>query len=289
MLVRKLEAVCSPTALNAAPVTKTTVAARMYVFPTASIDDQSTNKPGQVSTYISIYPNDEGKSYGGYSDYNRTNGHFVVKIPDALPSELAAPMLCGGITVYAPLKKNGAGPGKTVGIVGVGGLGHFGVIFAKALGADRVVGISRKESKREEVLKLGADDYIATDGDDKDWAKSNARSLDLIISTVSSPNMPLDKYLGLLKVGGTLIQVGAPDAGELPPISAFTLLMSEIKIGGSGIGSPAEIKEMLQLAADKNLKPWVQTRPLKDANQAIIDMKDGKARFRYVLVNEKHA
>lgn len=146
-------------------------------------------------------------SYGGYADYNRTNGHFVFKIPDALPSEFAAPMLCGGITMYSPLRNNGCGPGKRVGIVGVGGLGHFGVLFAKALGAEKVVGISRKASKRDEVLALGADEYIATD-DDEDWANKHARSLDLIVSTVSSAKMPLDGYINLLAPHSTLVQVG---------------------------------------------------------------------------------
>lgn len=160
-----------------------------------------------INTYGSIYPKDEGKSYGGYADYNRTNGGFVVKIPDGLDSAVAAPMLCGGITMYSPLKQNGCGPGKTVGIVGVGGLGHFGVLFAKALGADRVVGISRKSDKRDDALKLGADEYIAT-GEEEDWETKHARTLDLIISTVSSEKMPLEGYLRLLKVKGTLIQVG---------------------------------------------------------------------------------
>jgi len=160
-----------------------------------------------VNTYGSIYPNDEGKSYGGYSDHNRTNGHFVFKIPDGLSSAHAAPMLCGGVTVFSPLKENGCGPGKTVGIVGVGGLGHFGVLFAKALGADRVVGISRKADKRDDALALGADEYIAT-GEDEDWATKNKRTLDLIVSTVSSEKMPLTDYLTLLKTKGTYIQVG---------------------------------------------------------------------------------
>ena len=241
-----------------------------------------------INTYGSVYPGDEGKSYGGYADYNRTNGHFVVRIPDGLPSELAAPMLCGGVTVYSPLKQNGCGPGKTVGVVGVGGLGHFAVLFAKALGADRVVGISRRGDKREDVLRLGADEYIAT-GEDEGWEEKNARSLDLIVSTVSSAKMPLTGYLKLLKVYGTFIQVGAPDGGELPPINAFTLIGNGIKVGGSAIGSAStEIPEMLQLAADKKIKPWVQERPLKDANQVVVDMADGKARYRYVLVNENY-
>ncbi|OAL48316.1 GroES-like protein [Pyrenochaeta sp. DS3sAY3a] len=237
-----------------------------------------------INTYGSVYPNGEGKSYGGYATHNRTNGHFVVNIPESLDSADAAPMLCGGITVFSPLKQNGCGPGKTVGIIGVGGLGHFGVLFAKALGADRVVGISRRGDKRDDVLKLGADAYVAT-ADDKDWAKHNAQTLDLIVCTVSSADMPLNEYLSLLKTKGTFIQVGAPDGGKFPEINAFTLISAGIKIGGSGIGSPAQIEEMLQLAADQKVKPWIQKRSMKEANQAVLDMVDGKARYRYVLEN----
>lgn len=237
-----------------------------------------------VTTYGSVYPNGEGKSYGGYATHNRTNANFVVPIPAGLASADAAPMMCGGITIFSPLKQNHCGPGKTVGIVGVGGIGHFGVLFAKALGADRVVGISRKADKRDDVLQLGADLYIATD-EDEDWATNNAQTLDLIVCTVSSDKMPLDGYLQLLKTKGTFIQVGLPDGGILPPINALTLVVGGIKIGGSATGSPAEIAEMLQLAAEKKIKPWIQERPMKEANQSIVDMEAGKARYRYVLVN----
>lgn len=116
-------------------------------------------------------------------------------------------MLCGGVTLFSPLRNNGCGPGKTVGILGVGGLGHFGVLFAKALGADKVIGISRKAAKRDEVLALGADHYIATD-DDANWVEENKKSIDLIVNTISSGSMPLNKYLKLLKTGGEFIQVG---------------------------------------------------------------------------------
>ncbi|KAH6977352.1 NADP-dependent alcohol dehydrogenase [Ilyonectria sp. MPI-CAGE-AT-0026] len=240
-----------------------------------------------VGTYAAKYPNGEGISYGGYADYNRTNSRFVIKIPEGLASEDAAPLLCGGVTMYSPLRQNGCGPGKRVGIIGVGGLGHFGVLFAKALGADKVVGISRRASKRDEVLALGADQYIAT-ADDENWAKENARSLDIIICTASSANMPLTDYLGLLDVGGHFTQVGLPDGGNLPPINVFTLIRSNISIGSSLIGSPSEIEEMLQLAVDKQIKPWVETRPMEEANQAIVDLEAGKPRYRYVLVNGKH-
>ena len=160
-----------------------------------------------INTYGSIYPNDEGKSYGGYANYHRTNGHFVVPIPAELDSIDVAPMLCGGITVFTPLYQNGCGPGKTVAIVGVGGLGHFAVLFARALGADKVIGISRKNMKRNDVLELGANQYIATD-EDADWAISNRRSVDLMLCTISSKDMPLEEYLQLLKAKGTFIQVG---------------------------------------------------------------------------------
>jgi D-arabinose 1-dehydrogenase-like Zn-dependent alcohol dehydrogenase len=160
---------------------------------------------GLIGTYNAKYP-DGSKSYGGYADYCRAPGHFVVKIPDGLTLAEAAPMLCGGVTVWSPLKKNGAGPGKRVGIVGIGGLGHFGLLWAKALGCDEVVAISRTSSKAADAKKMGADRFIATD-EDEGWAKKNSRSLDLIVSTVSSPNMPLTGYFRLLKTYGQFIQV----------------------------------------------------------------------------------
>ncbi|KAJ9296855.1 hypothetical protein DTO271G3_5054 [Paecilomyces variotii] len=237
----------------------------------------------KVGTYNGIHLNG-GKSYGGYALYNRCPSHFVIKIPDSIPSADAAPMLCGGVTVFSPLKENGCGPGKRVGIIGVGGLGHFGVLFAKAMGADKVVAISRKADKKADALKLGADEYIAT-AEDADWAKTHSRSLDLIICTVSSAKMPLADYLELLATNGTFIQVGLPDDGALS-VPVFKLLRGA-KLGGSGIGSPADIRDMYKLVAEHNIKPWIEEIPMKDANKAIIDMEEGKARFRYVLVNEQ--
>lgn len=134
---------------------------------------------------------------------------------------------------------------------------------------------------------MGATKFIATD-EDKDWATQNANSLDLIVSTVSSPKMPLMQYFQLLRTKGQFIQVGAPE-DQLPGINCFALIGKGIKFGGSMIGSPQEIREMLELTVKKGVKPWIQKRPLKDANQAVVDMNDGKARYRYVLVNEAHA
>lgn len=236
-----------------------------------------------VGTYNSRHLNGD-KSYGGYALYHRAPSHFVVKIPDEITSAEAAPMLCGGVTTYAPLKFHGAGPGKSVGIIGLGGLGHFGVMWAKALGADKVVVISRSSSKKNDALAMGADGFIATD-EEKDWAKKYASTLDLIVSTVSSTSMPLTGYMNLLRLDGTLVQVGAPEDG-LPNLGAFGFIQKRLKLTGSLIGSPQDIMEMFKLAVEKRVKPWIQEVPMKDANKAIVDMDAGKARYRYTLVNE---
>ena len=236
-----------------------------------------------TGTYNSKFA-DGSKSYGGYATYWRGPAWFVFKIPDNLPSAIAAPLLCAGITVFSPLLRNGAGPGKSVGIIGVGGLGHLGLLFAKAMGCDRVTAISRTGLKRADSLgNLGADFYIATD-EDKDWARNHSRSLDLIISTVSSGHMPLQRYLNLLKLNGQFIQVGAPE-DLFPAFRVYPLIGKAVKIGGSSIGSPNEIRQMLQLASEKNIRPWVEERPMNEVNTTLVDMENGKARYRYVLVN----
>lgn len=235
-----------------------------------------------VATYGSKFLSTGDKTMGGHARYHRCPSHFVFRIPDGVESHHAAPMLCGGVTVYSPLKHFGAGPGKKVGVVGVGGLGHFAVLFARALGAEEVVGISRRENKRKEAMELGCTDYIAT-ADEDGWQAKHMRTLDLIISTVSSPKMPLADYLGLLRLDGTLVQVGLPE--EEIPFRPGPLVGGRRRLAGSAIGSPSEIREMLQLAADKQVKPWVQTRPMSEANQAMVDFEEGKPRFRYVLTN----
>ncbi|OQO14356.1 hypothetical protein B0A48_01232 [Cryoendolithus antarcticus] len=238
-----------------------------------------------TNTFADKYPGG-GTSYGGYSDYHRATSHFVFKIPEKIASEDAAPMLCGGITLYSPLKDNGCGPGKKVGIIGVGGLGHFGVLFAKALGADKVVGISRKAEKKADVLKLGADEYISTD-EDPDWAQHHARSLDLIVCTVSNSKMPLMDYLSLLKVKGTFVQVGAPE-DKLPDLTAFAFIAKGVTLKGSMIGPPAQIEEMLDFVVEKDIKPMIELFPMEKANDAIKRFNTGQMRYRITLVNEKH-
>ncbi|CRG91814.1 NADP-dependent alcohol dehydrogenase 6 [Talaromyces islandicus] len=253
----------------------------------ACTDGQENYCSRMVGTYNGRYA-DGSRSCSGYATRWRGPAHFVFKIPDALPSAAAAPLLCGGVTVFSPLRKYGAGPGKSVGIVGIGGLGHLGILLAKAMGCSRVVAISRTGKKRKDALDektgLGADAFIATDEEEK-WGRVHARTLDLIICTVDGYEMPLGQYLRLLKVGGTFVQVGAPE-GPLPQIHAWSLIQKGIQLTGSNVGSPEDIRQMLQLAAEKRVLPWVEQRPMRDVNDALADMHAGKARFRYVLVND---
>ncbi|KAF4460315.1 Alcohol dehydrogenase superfamily zinc-type [Fusarium albosuccineum] len=206
-----------------------------------------------------------GKAYGGYALYHRSPSHFVIKIPDGLlPESLAPGPESGSVSsaseVLVTLRCS-----------------------SKAMGADRVVGISRRSDKREEALALGADEYIAT-AEDENWSQKHAGTLDLIICTVSSPKMPLQEYFDMLALDGTLVQVGIPE--EPIPVSAWALVPARRRLAGSLIGSPKEIEELFQLAADKQIVPWVEKRPMWDANNAIVDMEAGRPRFRYVLVNQ---
>lgn len=235
-----------------------------------------------INTFGDKWPVDGSTSAGGYATRWRGQGHWCIAIPEGLPSDLAAPMMCGGITAFSPLKQHGAGPGKTVGIVGVGGLGHFGILGAKALGA-KVVAISRTHTKEADARKMGATDFIATD-EDKDWAKKHAGTIDIIVSTVSSPKMPLQEYLSLLKYKGRFVQVGAPE-DVVPAVSAFDLIGKRVSIWGSMTGGPQDIADMLKFFADNKVHTWNNNVPMQDANKAVVDMEAGKARYRYVLCN----
>lgn len=184
---------------------------------------------GQVGTYAGIFKrtSNGSKSYGGYSNFWRGPAHFTIKIPAGLDPAAAAPMLCGGVTVYSPLVQYGCGKtAKDVGIVGIGGLGHFGVLFASALGAN-VTAITHSDRKTEDAKKLGASKVIVTHGDTPAAVKGHERSLDLIVATTNDPNMPLSDYLKLLRPGGHFVLVGAAETDAIPKVHPFQLIMSE--------------------------------------------------------------
>ncbi|KAF6756228.1 NADPH-dependent alcohol dehydrogenase [Ephemerocybe angulata] len=233
-----------------------------------------------IHTYNSLYP-DGTVSQGGYATAIRANEQFVFRIPAELPLEQASPMMCAGITVYSPLKTNGAGPGKSVGVIGIGGLGHFALQFAKALGSDRVVAFSHSENKKDDAFALGATDFVNTG--DKNWVKDWSDTLDIILCTVDvSHHIPLSDIFATLKVHGRCIMVALPD-DALPGINAFDMTTSGVLLGGSHIGSKAEIVEMLELAVKKGVKSYIQMLPMKEAGKAVQGVKSGKIRYRYVL------
>lgn len=171
-----------------------------------------------------------------------------------------------------------------MGIIGVGGLGHFGIMFAKSLGYASVIAISRRENKRSDAISLGADTYIATE-EEEGWVEKYASSLDVIISTVSSANMPLNHYLSLLRSGGHFCQIGLPEQ-QFPPLEILSLCERNISVHFSDVGSVDEVEKMLQFAAKEKIRPWVETRRMSDVNQVLRELEAGKAKFRYVLVND---
>jgi len=216
---------------------------------------------------------------GGYANYVRAHAHFVVKIPDALSDAGAAPLLCAGITTYSPFKRWNIKPGQTVGVLGIGGLGHLGILWGKALGA-KVVAISSSEKKRADAVKLGADDYWVVS--DKETLRKNARTLDFILATTSS-NSDWDSIIRLLKVDTTICLVGLPE--EDLKIPAFALCNGRRSFASSAVGGPAEIQEMLNFAAavSPHIEAWVKVFPLEKVNEAVQDLVEGKPRFRNVL------
>jgi D-arabinose 1-dehydrogenase-like Zn-dependent alcohol dehydrogenase len=229
-------------------------------------------------TYNDRFP-DGTPTRGGYADYVRAHSHFVVRIPEALSDAGAAPLLCAGITVYSPLRNWKVKPGDKVGVVGIGGLGHLGVLFAKAIGA-HVIALSSSEGKKKEAAQLGADEYWVTS--DKELLKKNTKTLDFILATTSG-NADWDSLIRLLKVDATLCLVGLPE--EDLKLPAFALCGGRRSFSSSAVGGPAEIQEMLDFAAKHSpkIEAWVKVFPIEQVNAAVQDLVDGKPRFRNVL------
>ncbi|KAI9025863.1 chaperonin 10-like protein [Phycomyces nitens] len=233
-----------------------------------------------ITTYDSHWLNGE-KTYGGYADKWRGHEHFVFKVPDNMSNEIAATFFCAGVTTYSPLKRFGVKPGDKVGVIGIGGLGHFGVQWAKAMGA-KVVALSHSDRKRADAKELGCDDYIVTS--DKEAMLAEEGTFTHILSTSFGSKFEWEYFIKLLKPNGHFIVVGVPET-PLTGIPALMLAMRQVSIVGSAIGSPAMIEDMLNFAAAHNVKPWINKYPMKEANEAVKAMREGKARYRFVLEN----
>ncbi|MBO9532384.1 MAG: NAD(P)-dependent alcohol dehydrogenase [Solirubrobacteraceae bacterium] len=232
--------------------------------------------PGAVFTYGS--PDKDGTlTQGGYATGIVVTEGFVVRIPEGLALDAAAPLLCAGITTYSPLKRWGAGPGKRVGVIGLGGLGHMAVKIAKAMGAEVVV-LSQSLSKKDDGLRLGASDYRATS--DKTTFKELAASLDLIINTVSA-TLPMDRYLGLLKIDGALVNVGLPS--EPMAVNAFSLTHARRSLSGSLIGGIRETQEMLDFCAEHGITADIELIDAAQINEAWERVLNSDVRYRFVI------
>ena len=202
---------------------------------------------------------------------------YVLSIPDNLPLDASAPLLCAGITLYSPLRHWKAGPGKKVAIVGMGGLGHMGVKLANAMGAEVTV-LSQTLSKKEDGLKLGATAYYATS--DGQTFSELAGTFDLIICTVGVA-VDWNAYLGLLKVDGTMVVVGAPE--DMVPLHAFSLIPGRKSLAGSMIGSIKETQEMLDFCGKHNIVSEIEKIAIQDINEAYERVLKSDVRYRFVI------
>jgi uncharacterized zinc-type alcohol dehydrogenase-like protein len=216
---------------------------------------------------------------GGYAGAIRVNSRFAIPVPEALESESVAPLLCGGITVYSPLRNWLARPSSRVGVVGIGGLGHMGIQFAHAFGCE-VTAFSTSADKAEEAASLGAHKFVNTR--DTGALKKLAGSFDLILSTVSA-DQDFQSFVTALRPKGTLVVLGVPDSPL--SISGFSLLAGQKAVAGSPTGSPTDLHEMLDVAARHGVKAITETFAMKDCNQAIARVKKNQVRYRAVLKN----
>jgi len=216
---------------------------------------------------------------GGYAGAIRVNARFAIPVPEALDSENVAPLLCGGITVYSPLRNFLARPSSRVGVIGIGGLGHMGLQFARAFGCE-VTAFSTSVNKEAEARSLGAHHFVNTR--DNGAIKKVAGSFDLILSTVSA-DQDFQSFVTALRPKGTLVILGV---GPSPiQVTGFSLISGQKAIAGSPTGSPRDLHEMLDVAARHNIKAITESFPMKDANKAIAKVKKNQVRYRAVLTN----
>ncbi|WP_413766970.1 NAD(P)-dependent alcohol dehydrogenase [Rhodococcus pyridinivorans] len=229
-----------------------------------------------TGTYNSV-DRDGTVTQGGYSTHIVVTEHFVLRIPDGLDPAAAAPLLCAGITLYSPLKRWNAGPGRKVAIIGMGGLGHVGVKIAAAMGAEVTV-LGHSLSKRDDGLRFGAVDYRSTE--DESTFKELRGKFDLILNTVSV-NLDLDRYLSLLRLHGTLVGLGLPEK----PLSvrAFSLAMNDRAMAGSNVGGIPDTQAMLDFCAEHGIGAEIELISADRINEAYDRVVASDVRYRFVI------
>lgn len=216
-------------------------------------------------------------TYGGYSERIVVDENYVLRMPENLPLDASAPLLCAGITLYSPLQHWKAGPGKKVAIVGLGGLGHMGVKLAHALGAEVTV-LSQSLKKQQDGKRLGADYFYAT-SDPATFTKLEGY-FDLIINTVSA-EMDWNQYFGLLKLDSTMVLVGVPE--KKIPVAAMPLIGRRRSLGGSAIGGIKETQELLDFCGEHGITSDIEVIPIQKVNEAYERVQKSDVRFRFVI------
>jgi uncharacterized zinc-type alcohol dehydrogenase-like protein len=233
--------------------------------------------PNQTLTFNSPDKHLGGVTYGGYSDSIVVDERFVLRVPDNLDLAGVAPLLCAGITTYSPMRHWGVTKGKKVGVVGLGGLGHMGVKFARAFGA-RVVVFTTSPDKKEDALRLGADEVVVSRNADE--MQQHADSFDFILDTVWA-NHDINAYLNLLRLDGNITLVGAP---EKPlEVAAFSLIVARRSLSGSKIGGIAETQEMLDFCGEHNITADVEVIPIQKVNEAYERLLKSDVKYRFVI------
>jgi alcohol dehydrogenase (NADP+) len=218
-----------------------------------------------------------GVTYGGYSDSVVVDESFVLRVPNGLDPAAAAPLLCAGITTYSPLRYWNVGKGQKVGVVGLGGLGHMGLKFAKAFGA-HVALFTTSLHKTADAMRLGADEVILST--DKSAMKKHAGSFDFILDSVSGEH-DLNAYLRLLKLNGTMTLVGAPS--NPLPIASFSLIMRRRHLAGSTIGGIRETQEMLDFCGEKGIVADIELIRIQQINEAYERLLKSAVKYRFVI------
>ncbi|PRY37187.1 putative zinc-type alcohol dehydrogenase-like protein [Geodermatophilus tzadiensis] len=238
--------------------------------------DEQFCAEGYVETYSGT-GRDGRPTQGGYAEAIVVTEDFVLRIPDALALDVAAPLLCAGITAYSPLRHWGVGPGTRVAVVGLGGLGHMAVQLAAAMGAEVTV-LSQSLKKQEDGLRLGATHYAATS--DPDTFARLAASFDLVVNTVSA-SIDVDAYLSLVDVDGTMVNVGIPEHPQ--SLDVLSLLMRRVSYAASNIGGIRETQEMLDFCAEHGIAALVETIGVEQANEAYERVVASDVRYRFVI------
>jgi uncharacterized zinc-type alcohol dehydrogenase-like protein len=228
-------------------------------------------------TYNGREADQQTPTYGGYSSAIVVDENYALMIPASLGLDVAAPLMCAGISLYSPLHNWGAGPGVRVGIVGLGGLGHMGVKIAHAMGAE-VTLISHSPNKEADALRLGADHFLLST--DKEAMKAARYSFDLVINTVAV-QIDLDRYMSLLALDGTMVMVGIPE--EALSLRTFTLIAGRRSLTGSNIGGIKETQEMLNFCAEHGFGSDVEIIDIKDVNTAWERVINSDVKYRFVI------